>query len=189
MSRILLKTIKITLDDGSIEKAIEEIMQFKNDLANALAELARYVTEEKGPGIAKMYLAQFPAIDTGALHDSIRGEYDASNHAGTIFAGEGLEDGYGEGSYAVYVEYGTGIIGETNPHPDPNGYAYDVNDHGMAGWWYPSKNGTYRPKDGGGIRLAWTRGMAARPFMYNTMLELEAEVEHDGGRIIAEYIP
>ena len=189
MSRILLKTIKITLDDRSIENAIEEVMQFKRDLANALSELARYVTEEKGPGIAKMYLAQFPAIDTGALHDSIRGEYDASNHSGTIFAGEGLEDGYGQGSYAVYVEYGTGIIGKHNPHPEANGYQYDVNKHGMKGWYYPSERGSYKPQDGNGIRLAWTRGMAARPFMYNTMLELQAEVEREGGRIIAEYIP
>ena len=184
-----LKTISMDLSARSIDKAIKEINKFKEDLARALEELARYVTEEKGVGIAKMYVAQFPAVDTGALHDSIKGTYEAKNHMGVITAGEGLVDGSEDGkSYAFYVEYGTGIVGKQNPHPDPNGYQYDVNEHGSGGWYYKSEKGWYKPKDGG-PRLAWTKGMPARPFMYNTMLTLEEEVEREGGRIIAEYIP
>lgn len=191
MSRFVLKNIQMTLDSASIANAIRQVRQLKSDLADALAELARYVTEEKGVGIAKMYIAQFPAIDTGALHDSIRGEYNKGEHHGTIFAGEGCTDGNGDGSYAVFVEYGTGIVGADNPHPEPNGWEYDVHNHGVEGWWYPSRNGTWVPKQGSyaGQPLAWTNGMAARPFMYNTMNELAAEIAKDGGRIIAEYIP
>ena len=182
MGQIILKNIEMTLDDDSIQKAIDTVLKLKEDLADALAELARYVTEEKGPSIAKMYLAQFPAIDTGALHDSINGEYAKGKHEGVITTGV---------MYAAYVEFGTGIVGDSNPHPEASeNWSYDIHDHGDAGWWYPSSNGWYKPKDNEDAPLmAWTKGMPARPYMYNTYLELEAEIEADGGRIVAEYIP
>ena len=186
MSKWILRDIKMTLDWDSIQDAINEIRKLKEDLARALDELVRYLTMERGVNIAKMYIAQFPAVDTGFLSDSIAGEFSYSEHSGTIYAGA---------YYAVYVEYGTGIVGEANPHPEPNGWEYDINGHGEAGWFYPVKDGpqsnAWHPagRKAAGVRLAWTRGMPARPFMYNTMLELEAEVEREGGRIIAEYIP
>lgn len=80
----------------------------------------------------------------------------------------------GKEYYAMYVEYGTGIVGESSPHPDPSrhGWHYDINDHGDTGWWYPTDaddpNPTkYRSKMGW---WAWTAGQAARPFMYETWL-------------------
>lgn len=183
---IQLKNITMTLDPESIERAIQEVEELRDNLTNALSELARYVTEEKGPGIAKMYIAQFPAVDTGFLHDSITGEYHKGQHSGTIYAGA---------YYAAFVEYGTGIIGADNPHPEPQEWEYDTNGHGMAGWFYPVSDNpqskAWHPdgRKAAGVKLAWTRGMPARPFMYNTLRELEAEVEREGGRIIAEYIP
>jgi hypothetical protein len=70
--------------------------------------------------------------------------------------------------YAFYVEFGTGVVGSENPHPNPNwGYlessktfnGYDLNDHGYDGWNYiDSKTG----------KLGWTAGQVSRPFMYNT---------------------
>ena len=179
------KEISLTLDSKSIERAIDEVEAFRENLRDALAELARYVTEEKGPGIAKMYIAQFPAVDTGFLSDSITGEYHNGDHTGTIYAGA---------YYAAFVEYGTGVIGANNPHPNPEGWEYDTNGHGMAGWVYPGSDSpqskAWHPdgRKAAGVKLAWTRGVPARPFMYNTMLELEDEVEREGGRIIAEYI-
>lgn len=181
---LILRTITMTLDADSIENAINEIEIFKDDLLNALNELVRYVTEEKGVNIARMYIAQYPAVDTGFLSDSIDSEY--SNGSGRIYAGA---------YYAAFVEYGTGIIGANNPHPEPIGWSYDVNGHGMAGWMYPMKDGpqsnAWSPdgRKAAGVKLAWTRGMPARPFMYSTMRELETMVEREGGRIIAEYIP
>ena len=104
--------------------------------------------------------------------------------------------------YAVFVEYGTGIIGSQNQHPNParDGWIYDVNKHGENGWWYPSNSqdpnkNKYITEDG--TILAWTQGMRSRPFMYDTWLwasrsanqiivkrinrELEKEIRRNGG--------
>lgn len=60
--------------------------------------------------------------------------------------------------YAVYVEYGTGIVGEMSPHPHP--WEYDINGHGEEGWVFKSDDGNwYR-----------TKGQMSHPFMYNTWL-------------------
>lgn len=60
--------------------------------------------------------------------------------------------------YGIYVEYGTGIIGANKPHPHP--WAYDVNNHGYAGWNYIGSDG----------KLHWTAGQPSKPFMYLTWL-------------------
>lgn len=188
MGQIVLKNISITLDPVSIQKAIDDVRKLKDDLAEALTELARFITEEKGVEFAKMQIAQFPAIDTGELLGSITGAYNKSEHSGTIYSGA---------YYAVYVEFGTGIIGESNAHPqaEVHGWEYDINNHGEAGWFYPEKDGpesnAWSPdgRKAAGVKMRWTKGMPARPFMYNTLRDLEREVEKEGGRIIAEYLP
>lgn len=60
--------------------------------------------------------------------------------------------------YAMYVEYGTGIVGSENPHPHP--WEYDINAYGEDGWIYKGDDG----------KLHWTAGQPSRPFMYNTWL-------------------
>lgn len=100
------------------------------------------------------------------------GLYD-SNIASTILVeqvGEGISITVGS-DYAVYVEFGTGIVGSNNPHPHP--WAYDVNNHGEEGWWYPTTSDDPNKKkktsaDGG--LWAWTKGQPSRPFMYETWL-------------------
>jgi hypothetical protein len=64
--------------------------------------------------------------------------------------------------YAMYIEYGTGIVGKQNPpHPDPQiPWGHDVNNYGDSGWTYKGKDGKYH----------WTKGQKSRPFMYNTWL-------------------
>ena len=128
---------------------------------------------EKGVEFARMEIAMFerPAIDTGTLSSNIV-SYANSKTEGVIKA---------DTEYAVYVEYGTGIVGDMSGHPerDKLGVQYDMNGHGWDGW-------TYRGRDG---RFHHTCGMEARPFMYNTFRDLETYVEQNGGRIVAEYIP
>ena len=60
---------------------------------------------------------------------------------------------------AAYIEYGTGIIGKLNPHPEPQGWQYDVNEHGVKGWHYGSGR--------------WTNGQIAHSFMHNTLIYLK----------------
>lgn len=82
---------------------------------------------------------------------------------------------YGES--LEFVEFGTGIIGASNPHPEAglNSWNYDSNNHGEDGWWYPSeygKKGKRKYQTKSGDWLAWTQGMEARPFIYDTYLYL-----------------
>lgn len=75
--------------------------------------------------------------------------------------------------YAIYVEYGTGVVGERNPHPKAeDGWEYDVNEHGDKGWWYPTTDADPNPKKRiiGGQLKAWTKGQRSRPFMYQTYM-------------------
>lgn len=167
---ILLKNIDMTLDPASIEKAIQAIKDFRNQLQFAMTHLIETLTE-KGVEIAKAELIMFwnPAYDSGALSESLQAAM-LNDKEGIITTGV---------MYAIFVEYGTGAVGAVQPHPEPNGYQYDTNGHGLDGW-------VYRGSDG---KFHWTAGMAARPFMYNTLRDLEAEAEAIGGRVIAEYIP
>ena len=189
MGEYILKSIDLTLDERSIEKAIEEVMNQVNttQMNPALSDEKESVEEnKKDVEVAKAELIFFPdpPYMSGALQDSI--QYRVENGQAFVTAGEGLDTKYG--SYAMFVEFGTGIIGKENPHPlkDKVGYEYDANHHGHRGWWYPAPWGTNQADDG--AMLAWTEGMPARPFMYNTLQDLAVEAEATGGRVIAEYI-
>lgn len=63
---------------------------------------------------------------------------------------------------AQFVEYGTGIEGLNNPHPEPaDDWVYDSHSHGESGWIY------FNQKLG---RMAWTKGLVGRRFMYRARL-------------------
>lgn len=68
-----------------------------------------------------------------------------------------------DSDYAIYVEMGTGIIGQNDPHPNQMklgiSWQYDVNDHGTDGWRYYDEDSK---------RLRWTAGQASRPYIYDT---------------------
>ena len=147
-------TIKVRLDE--IDEAIRKIERFETSFRHKCEMLVKALTEE-GVKIASVQVAQLDAIDTGELLNSIDGYFDSKSGVGIIKA---------ETPYAIYVEFGTGIVGSQSPHPKPNGYKYDVNNHGDKGWvYYDDDSGTFR----------WTKGFKSRPFMYNTARELEKE--------------
>jgi hypothetical protein len=147
----------------SINDAIKEIELYKQDIIRKCGILAERLAHE-GVVVSKMQIMAFPAIDTGELLESI-----------TMKPGEVIFNGkkfyvYTDCPYAGFVEFGTGIVGESNPHPNPmpvNGYSkYDQNGHGDLGWFYPGDDGKWH----------WTKGMPSRPFMYNTVNDLVYKV-------------
>ena len=96
-------------------------------------------------------------------------------------------------SQAVLIEFGTGVKGEQQPHQlaAEVGYRYDINAHGSDGWYYPSSEQDRNPKKfvtKEGDIVAWTKGMPSRPFMYNTTIFLESEVQDVLRQIIKELI-
>lgn len=75
--------------------------------------------------------------------------------------------------YAVFLEYGTGVVGGLNQHPDISNVNWIYSD---GGWWYPTtaeKQQRY-PKQPtrliGGKLYAFTLGQSSKPFMYDTWL-------------------
>ena len=127
---------------------------FKKKIEDLMNELVK-----RGVDIAKAQVVMLGKVKTGTLLNSISGYYDPNTHVGIIKA---------DSEYAVYVEYGTGIVGMNSPHPTAgeDGWAYDVNSHGEAGWVYPKEGGFW-----------WTKGQPASPFMYNTLNQLQQECE------------
>lgn len=149
------KVIKFSLDEKSIDRAIQELNEYKK-LFKFKCDLLVKTLTEYGVEIAKMEVKKLDAVYTGELQNSIEGFFPSHN-VGIIRAGA---------TYAVYVEFGTGVVGKGSPHPDPQGYQYDVNNHGYKGWiYYDEDSGEFR----------WTQGYKSRPFMYNTAKQLEKE--------------
>lgn len=76
--------------------------------------------------------------------------------------------------YAIYVEYGTGIIGK-GTHPDSGDYQYDANGHGADGWFFFDDEGV----------LHWTQGMEAHMFLYNAVNDF---LKYESGKILKEVL-
>lgn len=171
---VLLKSIDVTLDE--IDLAIKQIEDFQKQLEECMAELAQHLVEY-GQEVARINLIEMDAVFSGELvENGIHGFYHKDQHCGAI---------YTDKWYAMYVEFGTGYVGENNPdHPlhKTIGWKHDVHHHGAKGWWYPAPWGLWIPKYGPhkGEKMAWTQGMPSRPFMYNTMRELEMIAEKNG---------
>jgi len=157
--------IKMRLTSRSIEEAIREVKQYKQQLDEQVKALIRALVD-KGVEIAKVQVRELGAVYTGQLEASITGFFDEETGVGIIRT---------DCPYAVYVEFGTGVVGQRNPHPEPiEGWKYDVNEHGDAGWWY------FNERD---QKWHWTKGMESRPFMYNTLQILKVEAEKGGFRV------
>jgi HK97 gp10 family phage protein len=152
------KRIVIKLSEDSISKAIREVEKYKGELKNKVHLLIEKLTDY-GVEVAKAQVRELGAFYTGELESSIKGYFSPSVGVGIIKAGA---------PYAVYVEFGTGIVGKSQPHPSPDDWRYDINEHGESGWWY-FNDYTGHPQ--------WTKGMPSRPFMYNTARELENACE------------
>ena len=150
--------IRFSLDRKDIDRAIRELKQFKKDFLKKCNQLVQELTDY-GVDVAKVEVTQLDAVYSGELRDSIEGYFSPTTGVGIIRAGA---------LYAVYVEFGTGVVGNQSPHPNPNGYQYDIHNHGEDGWvYYNDDIGEFR----------WTKGFKSRPFMYNTARQLEKDCE------------
>lgn len=157
------RKITVSLDPQSIQKAIDEVRENRAAVVVANREVAETIGE-LGVELAIDNLIAHGAVATGQLASSIR--YEIEEEDGKcrvhIVADKDIAP------YAAYVEFGTGIIGKVSPkHPlhSKVGWQHDVNQHGWEGWRFP-KGDHYYP----------TLGQPARPFLYETVAELEASI-------------
>ena len=147
---------KVNLSAGSFRQLEKEIREYRKSLQDKCEEFA-YRMAEEGVAIAQMKILGFDAVMTGELLDSMNLE------AGDIVSNGATYYVYTDCDWASFVEFGTGVIGSQNPHPETGlaNWKYDVNNHGESGWWY-FNDGEWH----------WTKGMPSRPFMYETGQEL-----------------
>lgn len=106
-----------------------QIHDYRNDLTEKCKEFARQLAEE-GVAIAQLKILSFDAVMTGELLDSMELEPgDIVSCGSTYYI-------YTNCSWASFVEFGTGVEGKENPHPDTGivGWKYDTNEHGENGW-------------------------------------------------------
>lgn len=164
------KTLKADLSISSIRQLQKDLIRYQEYLTNKAAQLAKRLSE-LGVDIAQVQIADLDAIFTGELIASIHSEYKDSTKYGAIFAV------VADSSHAVFVEFGTGQRGEDKPYPYPlpEGVSWDYNvgktirQNPVTGryfWFYPGQDGKWH----------YTEGMPARPFLYNTSMELIREV-------------
>lgn len=148
--------IRFSLNEKDIDRAIREVKQFRTEFLEKCSRLVEALTD-RGVEVAKVEVSRLDAVYTGELMNSIEGYYSPTYNVGIIKAGA---------YYAAYVEFGTGVVGSRSPHPNPQGWQYDINQHGDKGWVYhDDESGEFR----------WTKGFKSRPFMYNTARQLEKE--------------
>lgn len=159
------KKITITLSQKSVQDAISQIKAYQNDLTYKCQLLAEKLAE-KGVEIARLQLADLDAIFTTELISSAHAEYKGSIKGGGIWAVVAGTD------HAMFVEFGTGIVGKRSPYPGklPEGVGWQYASgktirqlaDGRYGWFYQDDNGEW-----------WfTEGMPSRPFMYYTSIQL-----------------
>jgi hypothetical protein len=157
------KKITFGLSVQEVNKAISELRKYQSDIDYKCRLLAQRLAEE-GVFIARLKIAEYDAIYTTELLQSIKSEYGGViQHGGKWIVYTGCD-------YAPYIEFGTGLIGSQSPHPDTSlvNWKYDVNEHGEKGWMY------FNDTDG---QWHWTQGMQSRPFMYETGKELRLIVK------------
>lgn len=167
--------IKVTV--GNIGKAAKTVEEYQNSLkakvAKFLVKLAQFGVQTASAKVYEMH-----AIGTGDLDSSIHYLVSDDGNAAVVRT---------DSVHAVYVEFGTGIRGQNSPHPvGLPGWVYDINKHGEQGWWYPttsSDTNPYKHRGKDGSWWAWTKGIPARPFMYETAMGLR-----DGAADIAKEV-
>ena len=176
MSYKILRNIEIDImDPRSIDRAIAEIQHLKQSLQEAMDQLVRDLAMTEGVTIARTQIAAMDAVDTGMLMNSVYGEYRDGIGYVCAMANNGLGQ-----NYAVYVEFGTGPVGQASPHELAGeiGWEYDVGEtiyddpERGRGWWFYSRHDH---------QWKFTQGQPARPFMYNT-LEILREVASERGK-------
>lgn len=163
------KRLKADLSISGIRQLQKDIEKYQNSIEYKAKLLAENLVD-MGVEIARVKISSLDAIFTGELIQSVHTEYKSSIRGGAIFCVVADSD------HAVFVEFGTGVVGQKNPYPYPlpkgvsweyaSGKTIRQLSDGRYGWFYKGDNGQWY----------FTEGMESRPFMYETSLELEKKV-------------
>lgn len=163
------RTYKTDLSKSDIDNLIKQLKDYKD---NVLPVKIRQISEllaNEGVLVAKIQIQKYNAIFTSELINSITLKPGTQTKTRSVFYV------VADSEHAVFVEFGTGQIGEEAPYPYPlpPGFDWEYNvgqkifevSPGQYGWFYQKDGQTY-----------FTQGMPARPFMYETSMDLYSKV-------------
>lgn len=172
-----VKRIKFGLSTASVQRAIRELKAYQKWTQEKCDELALELAK-RGTFLIRMKIAEYDAIDTGAMISAVT--YPERISPGKYRIALRVDNGKGE-NYALFVEYGTGVEGGRSPHPEAGdeGWRYAVGKHifttkdGRIGWIYPTKDGGYR----------FTEGQPARPYWHDAVEELPQYIKEAAKKV------
>ena len=160
-----MTTIIVDLnEDKSIKKAISDLKRYKKKVETNAKLLVQRLTDY-GAEIARIKIVSLGAYYSGELLSGVDGYYSPSLNVGFVRV---------TSDHVAFVEFGTGVVGQNNAHKNgeylskaawqyASGAKIFTTKDGRVGWIYPTDDGGFR----------FTEGMASRPFMYETALELQ----------------
>lgn len=166
---IMIKNVKISLDVNEISQMITKLQQLKKDVKSLPSELTKQVALD-GLQYLDFQYAMTPRDNNVG---DINTEVIKTNNGHDIVA---------SGKDVIYLEFGTGDMGQANPHPEKNKYVLNdynsgrtirnvsdqsektrdkLESHGITS----GKYWTY-VRDGG--KPEYTQGISAGKQMFNT---------------------
>lgn len=163
------RTFKADLSRSGIDNLIKQLKDYKdNILPNKIRQISERLANE-GVLVAKIQVQKYNAVFTSELINSITSKPGVQTKTRSVFYV------VADSEHAVFVEFGSGQMGAEAPYPYPMppGFDWEYNvgqtifevSPGQYGWFYQRDGQTY-----------FTQGMPARPFMYETAMELYTKV-------------
>ena len=162
-------TININLNKkGGLEKGIEELEAYKTRVKERTSLLVQRLTDY-GAEIVRIKIVGMGAYYSGELLSGVSGYFSPILNAGFVKVAS---------DHVAFVEFGTGVKGQNSSHRNgeylskaawsyASGSKIFTTQDGRVGWIYPTDDGGFR----------FTEGMPSRPFMYETALELQRDLQ------------
>lgn len=155
------KVVKISLNNDDITKAIEKLKNLKSNINDLPDKIAKEVAYD-----ALTYLdIQYADTPYNENIDSINTYVEKTEKGYNVIA---------SGKDVIYAEFGTGDLGEQNPHPEKSEYDLndynsgktirDANEHSAKHGINSGKYWTYKKND----TIYYTQGIPAGKQVFNT---------------------
>lgn len=157
------KVITMSLDIASIDSAIRQIEQYKQEFANKCEELRQRIAE-------RIAWSASSGFRSALVSDVFYGSAPVNDVQVEVTHQNDLSIVIADGNEAVFIEYGAGVSNNgaagSSPHPWGAEFGFMIGEygkgHGKRAVWY------YRDEGG---NLVGTRGTPAAMPMYRGMQE------------------
>lgn len=156
-----VKTLK--LNSEYLSNLAKDMGKKSKDVRRLLSLVVKNTLEE---GLT--FLRNEIPVDTGDLLNSAKIVYSDGDLIGQIRV---------DSDHAIYVEYGTGIVGAGSPHPELNQSDYDKHKHGEIGWVY------FDPEYG----FVRTKGQIGQQFFYRTKEYMKERMGHWSKQLFKDF--